>query len=171
MHVILILLLFNAPGSSKEFSEYAMSRIADELDLPRPFLDKQAYMYRVYMQAMKQGANDRDLTRLHQIAYTETRENPRLCVPGGCGPFQHEVRTLVPKPLKKILAVHAAVRWLLINKPGYAASATLELLHKCEKLSGEHWRCCYGGAYRPLCRIKWDKTYRPDFVKEVEDET
>ena len=164
-------MLLLAPGSVKEFAEHSLECFADELDVPRPFLNKQAFMFRVYTQALKQGANGRDLTRLHQIAYTETRENPRLCVPGGCGPFQHEVHTLVPKQFRNIAFSHAVVRFLLTNKPGFAASTTLELLHKCEKLSGEHWRCCYGGAYRPMCRIKWDKTYNPDFLKETEDET
>ncbi len=171
MNLFLFLVVAFGNGSIEEHIRARSSIILDELDAPRPFLDKQTYMSCVYRQALNLGANDRDLMRLHQIAHTETRENPRLCVPGGCGPFQHEVHTLVPKSLRNVAFAHALVRFLLTNKPGFAARTTLELLHKCEKLSGEHWRCCYGGAYRPLCRIKWDKTYNPDFMKEKEDET
>lgn len=170
MNFVFVFTVFMS-GVVADVATHELKFIVETLDLPRPFLDKRAYMQCVYTQAIKLGANDQDLTRLHQIAYSETRENPRLCVPGGCGPFQHEVHRLVPKPFKKFPIAHAVVRWLLTNKPGFAARTTLDLLHRCEKLSGEHWRCCYGGAYRPMCRIKWDRNYRPDFVKESEEET
>ncbi|MEK7451919.1 MAG: hypothetical protein AAB664_01140 [Patescibacteria group bacterium] len=143
-----------------EKTDFNISVVVTDLDLPRPFLKKQAYMQLVYSQAILHGANERDLVRLYQIAYTETRENPRLCVPGGCGPFQQEVFRLVPKSMRKFAFAHAVVRFFLTNKPGFSARIALDLLHRCERLSGEHWRCCYGGAYRQLCRIKWDKTYQ-----------
>ena len=134
--------------------------IADTVDLPRPFLNKHAYMEKTYTQAKKAGATKTQIERLRYIAHGETRGNPRLCVLGGCGPFQHEIHSLVPNWLPNSRLTREAIRWLLMNKPGYSATTALHLLRGCEKLAGEEWRCCYGGAYRPTCRIKWDKTYQ-----------
>ncbi len=142
------------------FAQKQIITAADRLDLPRPYLEKQAYMERVYVQAQKAGATKLQMRRLHKIAYRESRGNPRLCVPGGCGPFQNEVHSLIPRHLRSVYVARAFVRFLLTNKPGFAATTALDLLHRCELLSKEHWSCCYGGAWRPECRIKWDENYR-----------
>lgn len=132
----------------------------DVLDVPRPWLESRAYMERVYTQAKRVGATKRQLKRLKKIAHRETRENPRICVSNGCGPFQNEIHSLLPKQLRSVLLARNVVRFLLTNKPGFSATTALNLLRKCEVLSKEHWSCCYGGAYRHECRIKWDEQYR-----------
>lgn len=134
--------------------------VFDTLDVPRPWLESRAYMERVYTQARRVGATKRQLKRLKKIAHRETRENPRICVSNGCGPFQNEIHSLLPKQLRSVSFARTVVRFLLTNKPGFSATTAFDLLRKCEVLSKEHWSCCYGGAYRHTCRIKWDEQYR-----------
>jgi len=131
----------------------------DAMDIPSPHLSDAEYMKRVFARAKEAGATKRQMQRLHRIAREETKNSPRACGMKGCGPFQQRIRPLSKKYANTRL-VRNWFRWLLTNNPGYAAKTALDTLQRCEKLSGKHWRCCYGGAYRPECRIKWDKNYR-----------
>ena len=162
MQSVFFLALLFSHAEARDIVQHEMSEIATALDLPRPFLSKEDYMTCVYKQAVRQGASELELSQLHWIAHVQTRENPRLCVPNGCGPFQHEVHTLVPEKLIKVPQAHALVRFLLTNQPGYSVRTTLDLVRRCKKLAREHWACCYDGAYFPDCRVKWDSKYRRD---------
>ncbi len=144
--------------------ERRIDTVIDMFDLPRPWLEQRAYMEKVYAQALKVGATNQQIKRLRHTAYLESRGNPRVCVVNGCGPFQQTIHPLLPKVLYKTKTAlfRNTIRWLLTNKPGYAASTAFDLLRRCEILTGEHWRCCYVGAYRPVCRVKWDKKYREE---------
>lgn len=138
-----------------------VATVLDRIHAPRPWLENQAYMERVYAFAQsEEGATGVEMKRLHLVAHQETREHPRTCGKNGCGPFQQVVHALVPKPLRRFSVAHRTVRWLLTNHPGFAAHHALDLLRRCEALSGAYWHCCYGGAYRPSCRVKWDKTFQ-----------
>ncbi len=145
---------------------FAVLLLNGPMGVPQPWLDKKAFMEEAYQQAASAGATHEEIIRLKQIAYGESRGNPRVCVLGGCGAFQHEIHTLVPRRLRKLRFAHRVVKWLLTNSPRYAGTTALDLLQRCEALSGEHWRCCYGGAYRPSCRVKWDQRFRETFESE-----
>jgi hypothetical protein len=159
MNFLIFLIVFVGNGCPKENLETLFVHQLDYFDAPRPYLADTEYMKRVFVQVKKAGATKRQMQRLHRIAREETKNSPRACRKNGCGPFQQRIRPLSERYVNTVF-VRNWFRWLLTNKPGFAATTALDMLQRCEKLSGKHWRCCYGGAYRPECRIKWDKNYR-----------
>jgi hypothetical protein len=166
MSFLVFLIVLVSSGQPVKSFETLYVHHLDHFDAPRPYLSDAEYMKRVFVQAKKSGATKRQMQRLYRIAHEETKNSPRACGKNGCGPFQQRVRSLSERYVNTEY-VRNWFRWLLTNKPGFAATTALDMLQRCENLSGEYWRCCYGGAYRSECRIKWDKKYR----KEQEEKT
>lgn len=155
-------------GATSECQQQQIANIATAYDLPRPWLEADAYMKLVFAQVIQAGATPQQLARLRLRAYAESCNNPRVCVIGGCGPFQHLVTPLARKHFVNTREGRSIVRWLLTNKPGYAATTALDLLQRCEKRTGEHWLCCYKqGAFSHECQLKWDKRYRQRYEQDL----
>jgi len=130
-------------------------------------LDAAAYMQSVFVEVERLGASETQISRLKRIAKRESRNSPTACGRKGCGAFQIRIRPLLKEYGKDTPAIRKQVRWRLTHEPAYTAATALDILSRCENLCGPYWNCCYGGAYRPACRKKWDKKFRDRFHRPI----